>query len=252
MRGHPQAAPEAILQGRYVAARIADARRSPRGRAAPFRYADRGNMTAIGRSKAVADLHWCRLSGPLAWLVRLVVHLMGLVSHENRAPVFLPWAWNCFTRNRNARRITGVPSDAGLPDAPAVEEVLVHQRHDPPTRRLQGVPIDTRSGARLVIDASCRFCRRWGNRLARFSGIPDAPFPTTSAVCPWMTTRECAQGLILVRHDGTMYRGAAAVMKAIAQRKGFAWIDRMYESLPAFKYVSDRLYGWVSARRHRL
>jgi NADH:ubiquinone reductase (H+-translocating) len=73
----------------------------------PFHYFDLGNMATIGRAAAVADLHWVRLSGLLAWLVWLFVHLMYIVEFQNRLRVFLQLAWNYYTFNRSARLITG-------------------------------------------------------------------------------------------------------------------------------------------------
>ncbi len=54
-----------------------------------------------------------RLSGTLAWLVWLVVHLWYLVGFENRLLVIIRWAISFVTRGRGARLIT----------APAVTEV---------------------------------------------------------------------------------------------------------------------------------
>jgi NADH dehydrogenase len=101
----PGVAPVAIQQGAYVARLI-------RGRLegtapGPFRYRDRGTLATIGRSAAVADFHWIWLSGFLAWLAWLFIHLLFLVEFENRVLVFLQWGWNYFTRNRSARLITG-------------------------------------------------------------------------------------------------------------------------------------------------
>jgi NADH dehydrogenase len=101
----PGMAPVAIQQGRYVARLI---RRRLSGKTLPpFRYRDRGNMATIGRSAAVADLKWCRLSGFPAWVVWLFVHLMQLVMFQNRVLVLVQWAWHYITFNKSARLITG-------------------------------------------------------------------------------------------------------------------------------------------------
>jgi NADH dehydrogenase len=101
----PGVAPVAIQQGAYVARLI---RSRLEGRAqGPFRYRDRGTLATIGRSAAVADFHWIWLSGFLAWLAWLFIHLLFLVEFENRVLVLLQWGWNYFTRNRSARLITG-------------------------------------------------------------------------------------------------------------------------------------------------
>lgn len=101
----PGLAPVAIQQGRYVAALV---HRRLQGRLTPaFRYRDGGSMATIGRATAVAEVGWLRVSGYLAWLAWLFVHLMGLVAFQNRLLVLVQWAWSYFTFNRSARLITG-------------------------------------------------------------------------------------------------------------------------------------------------
>ena len=100
----PGVAPVAMQQGRYVAkvvrARLAGRRRGP------FHYRDKGNLATIGRARAVADLHWIKLSGFFAWLTWLMVHLWYLVGFQNRLLVFIRWSFSFFTRGRGARLIT--------------------------------------------------------------------------------------------------------------------------------------------------
>lgn len=101
----PGIAPVAMAQGRY-AARRAVARAGGR-EVQPFRYRDKGTMATIGRSSAVADLRFMHVSGLLAWLIWLFIHLLYLVEFENRLLVAVQWAFMYFTRNRGARLITG-------------------------------------------------------------------------------------------------------------------------------------------------
>jgi len=101
----PALAPVAMQQGSYVAKRICD--RDSGSAAAPFHYRDKGTMATIGRSAAVADLGWIKLSGFLAWVTWLVVHIMFLVQFQNRVMVMFQWAYSYFTRGRAARLITG-------------------------------------------------------------------------------------------------------------------------------------------------
>jgi NADH dehydrogenase len=100
----PGVAQVAIQQGHYVA-KLINARLEGKT-LPPFAYRDYGTMATIGRAAAVADLGWLRLSGHLAWLIWLFIHLMSLVGYQNRLLVFVQWAWNYFTRNRSARLIT--------------------------------------------------------------------------------------------------------------------------------------------------
>jgi NADH dehydrogenase len=101
----PGVAQVAMQQGRYVASVI---QRRLRGEPPlAFHYRDRGSMATIGRAAAVADLGWIYLSGYLAWLIWLFVHILYLIQFGNRILVLFQWAWNYFTRNRSARLITG-------------------------------------------------------------------------------------------------------------------------------------------------
>jgi NADH:ubiquinone reductase (H+-translocating) len=97
----PALAPVAIQQGHYVAQVIRSRLCGRRTR--PFRYRDGGIMATVGRSMAVVDLGFLRLSGLFAWLTWLFVHIMYLVEFENRILVLVQWLWNYFTRNRSAR-----------------------------------------------------------------------------------------------------------------------------------------------------
>ena len=48
-----------------------------------------------------------RLSGPLAWLVWLGVHIWYLIGFQNRLLVMIRWFFSFITRGRGARLITG-------------------------------------------------------------------------------------------------------------------------------------------------
>ena len=105
--GHPLpgVAPVAMQQGRYVARVIRD---RLAGRSTPtFRYVDKGTLATIGRASAVADFGRIRLSGWIAWMAWLLIHLMYLVGFQNRLLVLIRWAYSYLTFHRGARLITG-------------------------------------------------------------------------------------------------------------------------------------------------
>jgi NADH:ubiquinone reductase (H+-translocating) len=104
----PGVSPVAIQQGRY-AAKLVRARLNDRP-IGPFRYWDKGNLSTIGRARAVADLHAVRLSGFPAWVTWLVVHLFYLVGFQNRLIVAIRWSISFATRGRGARLITSTPA----------------------------------------------------------------------------------------------------------------------------------------------
>jgi NADH dehydrogenase len=63
-------------------------------------------MATIGRSHAVVESGKIRLTGKLAWLAWLFIHILYLARFENRILVLFQWFWNYVTRNRTARLIT--------------------------------------------------------------------------------------------------------------------------------------------------
>jgi NADH dehydrogenase len=107
----PGLAPVAMQQGRYAGRAI---RERIEGRTpGPFRYRDKGNLATIGRAKAVADIKGRHLSGFLAWVTWLVVHLFYLIGFENRLLVLIRWTISFVTHGRGDRVIT-------VPAAPTV------------------------------------------------------------------------------------------------------------------------------------
>ena len=100
----PGVAPAAIQEGSHAARNIA---RILRGKPTlPFRYHDKGSLATIGRASAVADFGRLRLSGPIAWLAWLLVHIFFLIGFRNRLRVLFEWVWAYWTYDRGARLIT--------------------------------------------------------------------------------------------------------------------------------------------------
>jgi NADH dehydrogenase len=100
----PGLSPVAMQEGRYVARVIEE--RIPKSERKPFSYLDKGTMATIGRSRAIAQVGKLRLSGFLAWLAWLFIHLIMLVGYRNRIVVLFEWAWSYVFYRRGARLIT--------------------------------------------------------------------------------------------------------------------------------------------------
>jgi NADH:quinone reductase (non-electrogenic) len=116
----PGVAPVAIQQGRFVATLIrkefttvgapllASFARSGDFNSRPaFHYWDKGSLATIGRAAAVAEFGRIHISGYVAWLAWLFVHILFLIGFRNRLLVFIQWAWSYVTYERGARLITG-------------------------------------------------------------------------------------------------------------------------------------------------
>ncbi len=109
----PGVSPAAMQMGKHVARLISDELELGLGRAPhpPFRYWDRGTMATIGRSAAVAWIGKIKISGLLAWLAWLFVHLIFLIGFRNKLAVLLQWAYSYFAYKRSARIITSLPPE---------------------------------------------------------------------------------------------------------------------------------------------
>jgi NADH dehydrogenase len=97
---------------------IATLKGRPRG---TFRYFDKGIMATIGRSRAIAQVAFptqIKMSGFLAWLAWLFVHVWYLIGFRNRTIVLFEWFWSYVTYKRGARLIT---PGLALKEPPALE-----------------------------------------------------------------------------------------------------------------------------------
>jgi NADH dehydrogenase len=106
----PGVAPVAMQEGNFAARMIREELEAPSGRrlARPtFHYWDKGSLATIGRAAAVAQLGRIHISGFVAWLAWLFVHIFFLIGFRNRLLVFIQWAWSYVTYDRGARLITG-------------------------------------------------------------------------------------------------------------------------------------------------
>jgi NADH dehydrogenase len=101
----PGISPVAMQEARLVAHNILDDLAGMPRR--PFHYFDKGFMATIGRARAVAQLGRLRMSGLLAWLAWVFVHLWYLVGFRNRVAVFTNWIWAYVVSRHGARVITG-------------------------------------------------------------------------------------------------------------------------------------------------
>jgi NADH dehydrogenase len=131
----PGVAPVAIQQARFVAQLIRSeiesrANTQPAARPA-FHYWNKGSLATIGRAAAVAEFGKIHISGFMAWLAWLFVHILFLIGFRNRLLVFIQWAWSYVTYERGARLITGSTSLPGWtelgPEQSEAAEVATHE-----------------------------------------------------------------------------------------------------------------------------
>ena len=116
----PGVAPVAMQQGKFVARQIAaDLAGNPRE---SFHYVDKGSLATIGRAAAIAQFGKIHISGFIAWLAWLFIHILFLIGFRNRIIVMFQWAWSYLTYERAARLITGESRVIAVPSMEYAEK----------------------------------------------------------------------------------------------------------------------------------
>jgi NADH dehydrogenase len=101
----PGVAQGAIQMGRY-AAEVIKARAGNGVLPGPFVYTDKGTLATIGRSRAVGVIGDREISGFVAWVLWLFIHLVFLIGFDNQLIVLIQWAWSYLQYKQGARLIT--------------------------------------------------------------------------------------------------------------------------------------------------
>jgi NADH dehydrogenase len=99
----PGIAPVALQQGRFIAKNILKVLEGQSRE--KFHYIDKGLLAAIGRNNAVLEIGHLKLSGFLAWIIWLFVHIYYLIGFKNKFVVLLQWAYSYLTYQKGARLI---------------------------------------------------------------------------------------------------------------------------------------------------
>jgi NADH dehydrogenase len=97
---------QVAIQGAKYAAREIDRRLKGKQPQRPFKYFDKGDMATISRFQAIARVRNLRLTGLIAWLMWLVVHLFYLTGFKNRVTALLHWFVTFASNDRSERTAT--------------------------------------------------------------------------------------------------------------------------------------------------
>ena len=160
----PGVAQVAIQGGKYAAGTI-ERRLSGRPAPAPFTYTDKGSMATISRFQAVAKIGRLRLSGTVAWLLWLTVHLAYLTGFRNRLTAVLRWTTSFIGNGRSSgprpnSRCSAAPlsrccpaalrtSSARARQTTPAERHVAHERTNPP-KEMTMRSASTRPASRLA------------------------------------------------------------------------------------------------------
>jgi NADH:ubiquinone reductase (H+-translocating) len=97
---------QVAIQGARYAAREIDGRLRGKAPQDGFKYFDKGSMATISRFSAVATVGKLRLSGFVAWLMWLAVHLFYITGFKNQVTALLHWTVTFIGNDRSERTVT--------------------------------------------------------------------------------------------------------------------------------------------------
>jgi NADH dehydrogenase len=113
---------QVAMQGGAYAVKVIRARLGGKKEPPPFYYFNKGEMAVIGRAAAVANIFGIHVSGLLAWLMWLFIHLIYIVEFQSRILVFIQWGFEYLTFSRGARLITGDNPTDSVDQAGSIEK----------------------------------------------------------------------------------------------------------------------------------
>jgi NADH dehydrogenase len=97
---------QVAIQGAKYAAKEITRRLAGKPPQKPFHYFDKGSLATISRFRAVALIGGLRLTGFVAWLLWLGVHIVYLTGFKNRVSALGHWAVSFLGRGRSERTAT--------------------------------------------------------------------------------------------------------------------------------------------------
>ena len=123
-------------------------------------------------------------------------------------------------------------------------------------KQAASVPHTTPPGKHVVLyDGHCKFCTAQSRRLLRWARsdaleLADFQDPRVLTRFPGISHEACMNAMHLVTPDGRVFRGAEAIVQALATRRLFAWIAPVYY-LPGLRQLFNTLYAFLAANRYR-
>ena len=101
----PGVAQVAIQTAKYAAKEI-KGRQAGKAPQQPFKYFDKGDLATIARFDGVMKVGKIQMTGFLAWLVWLFIHLVYLTGFKNQVTALLHWAVTFASNDRSERTAT--------------------------------------------------------------------------------------------------------------------------------------------------
>ena len=104
----PGIAPVAIQQGKYLAKIIKN--KTLKQDRKPFKYYDKGMMATVGRYKAIGKIGNIEISGFIAWLFWIAIHILYLIGYRSKILVVIEWIFSYLFNKKGTRLIYREPT----------------------------------------------------------------------------------------------------------------------------------------------
>lgn len=105
----------------------------------------------------------------------------------------------------------------------------------------------------MIYDGECGFCAVWIRRWQQATGDRVEYLAAQDSRVPGLFLENPQEALVaavhLVETDGSVYRGAEAVFRALGYHAEERWLLDFYEFSPGFARVSERAYGFIAKHR---
>ena len=105
----------------------------------------------------------------------------------------------------------------------------------------------------VVYDGDCKFCQRWAIRGKKITGdqIDYAPFQEVGEHFPDIPKEVFLKAVHLIEPGGRVSKGAEAVFRALAVRRGLGILLSLYSHCPGFGRLSEWIYDFIARYRVR-
>lgn len=103
----------------------------------------------------------------------------------------------------------------------------------------------------LIYDGDCGFCNYWVNYWKKLTGssVDYRPYQEVAADYPSLTIKDFKRAVQYVAPDGTISAAAKASFLTLSHAKNNKIWMKLYNSLPGFAYLTEKLYAVISSHR---